>query len=117
VNEKYWIEQYEGEGEKGNTQARISNSSRIPEPIRDAPIGIDLVCFDRHLEDCLSQYIQQAAAEEPECYSCRDVAAPEIHTRPYEVHDDVQIRELDSKPHIRSACQQLKPTTEPFGQV
>ena len=117
VHQTNWIEQHEGESQKRDTQAHFPNSSRIPEAFRDAPIGVVLVGFDGHLENRLSQQIQQATAEERKGYSCRDVAAPEIRTRPYEVHDDAEIRELDSKPHVRPACQQLNLVTEPFGQV
>jgi hypothetical protein len=116
-NEKDWIEQHEAQSQKRNAQTRIPDASRIPEAPRDAPERLVLVRLDRHFEDCLRQHVQQAAAEQPECQSYRDVLAPENHPRPYEVHDDAEIRELDGKPHVRPACQPLKLTTEPFSQV
>jgi hypothetical protein len=68
-------------------------------------------------EDCLGQHRQQAAAEYSNENPRRDVADPEIHTRPDEVDNDAQIGELDGKPHVRPARQQLKLTTGPFGQI
>ena len=64
VNKKNRIAERNGESQKRDTKERIPNSSRIPEALRDAPIGVVLICLDGHFEDCLGQHIQQAAAEQ-----------------------------------------------------
>ena len=64
VDKDNGIEEHQGKRQKRDTQGRILNASRIPEAVRDAPIGVVLIGLDGHFEDGLGQHIQQAAAEQ-----------------------------------------------------
>lgn len=121
VNEENWPKEHEREGQKHDSKKRILNPPWVSEALRDAPIGVVLRGFDGLFEDGLGEHVQQTAEGQPKYYPNRDVAAPEIYIGPDEVHDEVhddaQVRELEGKPHVGPARQQLKLVAEPFGKV
>jgi hypothetical protein len=117
VKKEHRDEQHQRQGQEEGPHERIANPSRVPEALGDALIGRVLMDFDRDSENGLRQHVTQAGAEEPDSDPKRHVGAPERHTRPDEIDDDAEVRELGGQPHVRPAGQPLKPVAAPFEAV
>ena len=118
IDKENWIAEEEGEREEGNTQQHVANSPRIAEALGDSPIGGHFICLDRLFEDGLGQHIQESAAEKRhEQPRCDLAAAQGIHDCPHEVHDDADVRQLNSQPNVRPAGQSLKLPAGSFDEI
>ena len=111
------VREQDGERQKRDPQQRVAHPPRVPESFGDAVIGAVFIRFDRDLENRLGERVQEPSAEYGERDSHLDVADPEEQRRPHEIHDDAQVGELNRKPHVRPAGQQLKLVTAPFGEI
>ena len=117
LNKDHWKEQQYRERQERDAQRCITDASRIPEALRDAPVRAGFVRLDRDLEDRLRQQGQHASAEEGQRDPCETGDGPEIDACPDEVDDDAEIRELEGQPHVRATREDLKPATEALDQV
>jgi hypothetical protein len=121
VHEQHWSKEQNGKRQEYDTKQRVLNSPWISVAFRHTSIGVVFVRFNRFLEDCLRQEVQQSTAEQPQNNPRHHVSPAKIHIGPHEIHDEVdddaQVRELERQPHVRPACQDLKLVTQPFDEV
>jgi hypothetical protein len=87
----------------------VAHAARVLQAFLDPAKRVVLVSLDRLLEQRLHQYVQHAGAKQSDKDPEAGFGTPERRTRPQEVDDDAQVRQLEGEPHIAPAGQPLKP--------